>query len=278
MLILMLLLLAVAPPIAGSSVDVAYAGSLVTPMENSVGPLFMRSCSCTYNGEGRGSGALVHLIGSGLRHPDVFISADPTLMEQLLHPSTGAPLISWYAIFGHSPIVLGYSQKSTFATTIQRAARGQMSLAALLETPNIRIGRTDPQIDPKGARTLADIEQLSRVLHDAAPLRAVQSAAVFPEEDLLVRLETGDLDVAFLYSVEARSRHIPALALPRGANDGAQYAITVLDQAANKAGASAFARFMLSGGGKAALEKAGLDFDQPVIKGDAREALSIIGR
>lgn len=266
------LLLAANSIIAGSSVNVAYAGSLVTPMERLIGPQFMRSCSCTYYGEGRGSKALVQLIAGGLRHPDVFISADPALMEGLLHPSTMPPLISWYATFARSPLVLGYSEKSSFGATIQQAVRKRISIAALLETPQLRIGRTDPQIDPKGAKTLQAVTAMSRSLHDPALLQAVQKAAPFPEEDLLVRLESGDLDVAFLYAIEARSRNIRVLSLPSAANAGAEYAVTELNQAANGAMASAFIRFILRGSGKGALQNAGLDFVPLKISGDVKAA------
>jgi len=272
------LLLAATSPIAGTSVDVAYAGSLVTAMERSIGPQFMHSCSCTYNGEGRGSGALVRLIAAGLRHPDIFISADPALMEQLMHPASGPPLITWYASFATSPIVIGYSRKSAFASTIERAAHGQLSLAALLETPHLRIGRTDPQVDPKGARTLVTTGRLSRYFHDPALVDTIRSAPIFPEEDLLVRLESGDLDVAFLYSVESRSRNVPALELPAGTSDGALYAVTVLDHAANKAGAAALVQYILSGPGKSTLQHAELTFFPSHVTGDRRAARDVIGR
>ncbi len=272
-ILLLAMLLGANSSLAGNSLNIAYAGSLVTPMERSVGPHFARLCACTYYGEGRGSKALVHLIAAGLRHPDVFISADPAQMQQLLRPSTGAPLISWYATFGRSRLVLGYSKKSTLASTIQRVTRGELSVAALLKTPHIRIGRTDPQIDPKGARTLQDVAAISRPSHDAALLPAVESAAPLPEEDLLLRLESGDLDVAFLYSVEAQSRNVPSLELPRNANAGAAYAVAVLDRAANKDMASAFVRFILSGAGKTILAQSGLQFFCPTIEGDKRKAL-----
>ena len=270
------LLLAANASIAGTSVSVAYAGSLVTPMERSIAPQFIRSCSCAYYGEGRGSGALVHLIVAGLRHPDVFISADPALMHDLLRPRTGQPLISWYATFAHSRLVLGYSRRSSFTTKILHAARKGISVAQLLKTPHLRIGRTDPRIDPKGAKTLEDVTKMSRSLHDPALLKAVRSAAPLPEEDLLVRLESGDVDVAFLYSVEARSRNVPAIELPRNANAGARYAVTQLKGATNKPTASAFIRFIISGLGKRAFERMGLDFVGPSIFGDRRAAAIIL--
>ena len=276
--VLLALLLAANASIAGTSVNVAYAGSLVTVMERSIAPEFIRSCSCSYYGEGRGSKALLHLILGGVRHPDVFISADPPLMLQLLHPRSSRPLIRWYAIFARSRLVLGYSRRSSFATLLLRAARGRISVAQLLKTPHLRIGRTDPQLDPKGAKTLQAVASLSRSRHDPALLRAVRNAAPFPEEDLLVRLESGDLDVAFLYSVEAHSRRLPALELPRNANGGAEYAVTQLNAAADKATASAFIRFILFGEGKKTLQRAGLAFVGPIFKGHVGEALRSLRR
>lgn len=273
---LLALAVALTSSIAGSSVDVAYAGSLVTPMESTIGAAFMRSCSCTYHGEGKGSVALTNLIVSGLRNPDVFISADPRLLEGLLSAKAHPPLISWYARFGRARMVLGYSPRSHFAPYFARAARGELSIAAVLKTRGLRIGRTDPKLDPKGYRSVLVMRRLSRHFHDAALSMLLESpkaaGQVFPEEDLLVRLESGDLDVAFLYSTESESRHIPALEFPLDSNVGVDYAITVLDHAPNKLGAAAFVRFILKGPGRSALQQAGLSLFKPVIRGDARAA------
>lgn len=271
----------VTSPIAGSSVDVAYAGSLVTPMEGTIGPGFMHACACTYHGEGKGSVALFRLIAGGLRNPDVFISADPSLLTNLLRPKSGPPLISWYATFATTHLVLGYSPKSRFAALFARAARGDISLAVLLKTPGLHIGRTDPRLDPKGYRTLSAIRSLSRHFHDAAlarlPVSPQMAGQIFPEEDLLVRLEDGDLDAAFLYSTESQSRHIPALELPADSDTKFAYAVTTLESAANKAGATAFVHFILQGPGRMALQQAGLSFTTPVVTGNRRDAAAAIG-
>lgn len=276
----MALAVALTSPVAGSSVDVAYAGSLVTPMERTIGPAFMRSCTCTYHGEGKGSVALTNLIASGLRDPDVFISADPRLLESLLRPKDRSPLISWYATFGRARIVLGYSPQSHFAPYFARAARGELSIAALLKTKGLRIGRTDPRLDPKGYRSLLVLRRLSRHFHDTALATILESPTaggqVFPEEDLLVRLESGDLDVAFLYSTESQSRHIPALEFPLDSNVEVDYAVTILDHAPNKRGGAVFVHFILKGPGRAALQQAGLSLIEPVIKGNARAAAAIL--
>jgi len=280
MVLLLTLAAAVTSQVPGSSVDVAYAGSLVTSMERSIGPAFMRSCGCTYHGEGKGSVALANLIASGLKNPDVFVSANPRLLDGLLHPKTSAPLIRWYATFGAARVVIGYSTKSRFGALFARAARGEITLADVLETPGLRIGRTDPQLDPKASLTLLAMQRLSRHFHDAALLNLVAPAQnagqIFPEEDLLVRLESGDLDVAFLYSTESQSRHIPALELPADSSVKVDYALTILDHASNKPGAAAFVRFILTGPGARMLQQAGLTLIKPVIEGDSHAAAAVI--
>jgi molybdate/tungstate transport system substrate-binding protein len=235
--------------VASSSVNVVYAGSLVTPMERQVGPAFMRSCSCAFQSEGKGSVALANMIESGIRNPDVFISADSKLMDRLRAPAK--PFIHSYTVFAKATLVLGYSAKSPFAERFRQAASGRLSMRALLETPGLRVGRTDPKLDPKGARTNYALAAMN-----VSPARS----NVFPEEDLLVRLEAGDMDAAFLYSTESHSRNIPALQLPAIASKGHEvlYSVAVLRHAANGEGARKFVEFILSGPGKQILEGAGL--------------------
>jgi molybdate/tungstate transport system substrate-binding protein len=280
-LLLLTLAAVVTSPIAGSSVDVAYAGSLVTPMESKIGPTFAQACACTYHGEGKGSVELVRLIAGGLRNPDVFISADPSLLTGLLRPKAGPALISWYATFASTHLVIGYSPKSRFAPLFARASRGEISLAALLETRDLRIGRTDPRLDPKGSRTLLAIRRLSRHFRDAALLSLAESPQmadqIFPEEDLLVRLESGDLDAAFLYATESQSRQIPALALPPDSDVTVTYAITTLQRSANRPGAAAFVRFILEGPGRPVLQQSGLVFSRPNVTGSRRDATAVMG-
>ena len=235
--------------VSAPAVNVAYAGSLVTPMEREVGPAFMRACACTYQGEGKGSVALANLIESGIKNPDVFISADTKLMDRLA--ASPKHLIRTYTVFAKASLVLGYSTKSPFAARFARVAAGKLSMRALLETPGLRVGRTDPKLDPKGARTNHALAAM-----DVSPAHSL----VFPEEDLLVRLEAGDLDAAFLYSTESRSRKIPALDLPSAATKGHEvlYSIAVLATAPNPSGGQLFMDFVLNGPGRELLKRAGL--------------------
>lgn len=253
--------------LAGASapaVTVAYAGSLVTPMERQVGPAFETVCRCEFHGEGKGSVALARLIAGGIKNPDVFISADTRVMDGLMRGSD--PAIASYETFASARMVLGYARRSRFAQRIALAAAHKITVVQLLETPGLRIGRTDPRLDPKGKRSVRVVELLAQRYHDRA-LQAIfgneeNPAQIFPEEDLLVRLEAGDIDVAFLYSTEAISRHVPAIEFPSQTNlEGSiRYAVAALRHARNREGGSAFVEFVLNGPGRAILERAGLRY------------------
>lgn len=261
------LLLAAVLSLAGASappVTVAYAGSLVTPMERGVGPAFEKVCGCEFRGEGKGSVALGRLIAAGIKNPDVFVSADTRVMDSLMRGP--APAIASYETFASARMVLGYTRRSRFAQRIALAAAHRITIVQLLETPGLRIGRTDPRLDPKGQRSMRVVQLLAQRYHDRALARVFGDAEnpeqIFPEEDLLVRLEAGDIDVAFLYSTEAVSRKIPALEFAPHTNlEGSiRYAVAALTGARNRDGGAAFVEFILNGPGRAILERAGLHY------------------
>ena len=280
---------------SAAPVDVVYAGSLVGAMERGVGPAFMQRCGCAFHGEGKGSVALAKLIAGGLRHPDVFISADPAVLDGLMRGQSAA--LGGYTVFGTARLVLGYSRTSHARPLIDRIAAGKAPLSALFRVPGLRIGRTDPRLDPKGYRTLLAMQLASRHFHDSIFETALGAPdnpeQLFPEETLLVRLESGDLDVAFLYSTETATRSIPAIELPDDVNLGhpalagvyrtahvavegrtitgapIAYAIAILRGADHPTQAAAFVRYVLQGQGRRMLERSGLFYTQPLSVGMA---------
>lgn len=253
LLMLAAAMLALVPTSAGS-VSVAYAASLVRVMEGPVAQRLQRETGITFSGEPKGSKALAQLIRAGLRTPDVFISADPSLMRGLLHR---------YTIFGSARMVIAYSPHSKARRLFEAAARGRASLLRVLADPSVSVGRTDPRLDPKGERTVRALELLGK--HDRNPSLAhsvLKKAAVFPEEDLAVRVESGELDAGFFYSTEIPGRGLPYVELPRDANlsDTITYAIAQMPNAPHPQAARAFVQFILSGAGKRELERAGLRY------------------
>lgn len=264
--------LALLPTFAGAAagpgtVQVAYAGSLVATMEGPLAAALERATGLRFAGEAKGSRALAHLITAGLRSPDVFISADPALVRQL----DARNLVRGYAVFGSARMVIAYSDKSPDRSLFEQAARGKRSILAVLANPSVRVGSTDPQLDPKGGRTLRVLQLLGAHFHAAAQARTVrQKLQFFPEEDLAVRVESGEVDAGFFYSTEIPGRDLRAVELPADANLSKRiaYALAVMNGAPNPQGAGAFAQFLLRGAGKAILERAGVAyFAHPQVHG-----------
>ena len=253
----------------GSQVSVAYAASLVRIMETSVAPALRRDTGIRFAGEARGSKAMTNLIGAGLRTPDVFVSADAALLEDLRRAKT--PFVNGYTVFGSARMVLAYSPHSRFAARFAAAGKTHEPLLALLTSPGMRVGRTDPQVDPKGSRTLKTINLLGKHENAAALAQRLTAASqIFPEEDLVVRVETGELDAGFFYSTETPGRALDVVELPAGTNlaHDIAYAIAILSRAPDPQAAHSFVDYLLRGRGRALLEAAGVRyFDRPQIVG-----------
>lgn len=242
------------------TVQVTYAGSLVATMEGPLKAALSRDTGLHLAGEAKGSKALANLIAAGLRSPDVFISADPALIEKL---NASCQLVKGYVIFGSARMVVAYSARSPHSALFSRAAAGKASILDVLADPSVRVGRTDPQLDPKGARTLRVLRLLGAHFHNPAEARAIeQKAQTFPEEDLAVRVESGELDAGFFYSTEIPGRELRAVELPGDANLSRDiaYALAVMSAAPHPSAARVFADFMLHGAGRAILQKAGVRY------------------
>ncbi len=63
-------------------------------------------------------------------------------------------------------------------------------------------------------------------------------AQVLPEETLVGRLQSGQLDAGFFYSTETSDARIPAVTLPADIAPKAVYTVTILHDAPNPAGAA----------------------------------------
>jgi molybdate/tungstate transport system substrate-binding protein len=101
----------------------------------------------------------------------------------------------------------------------------------------VKIGRTDPAKDPKGALTVellkkADKPELAKSVPD--------HSSVLPEESLAKKIQTGELDVGFFYSVEMTDAGLTAIDLPPGITPKAIYTLTIPQNAPNPNGAEQF--------------------------------------
>ena len=244
-------------------VRVLYAGSLVNLMEHGIGPAFDRTGQGTFEGYAGGSGALVNQIKGRLRQADIFITANPRLNDRLTGPANG-DWVRWSIVFAQSPLVIGYNPSSRFAADLRTRPWYEV-----LQEPGIRIGRTDPALDPKGALTvqlLGRAEQVYKLPGLAA--RVLTPGQVRPEPDLVGRLQSGEIDAGFFYSTETTDLRIPAIPLPPEVAETAHYAVTILRAAPDQAGAAAFTAFLIGPAGQALMRRHGLAPLPPAATGD----------
>jgi molybdate/tungstate transport system substrate-binding protein len=250
----------------GDTVNVLYAGSLVNLMERSVGPAFEKETGLQFRGYAAGSNKIANEIKGKLRRGDVFISASPKVNTSLMGAANGDH-VSWYVNFAESPLMIGYNPKSKFAADFKTKRWDQV-----LQEPGIRIGRTDPKLDPKGAFTVEMVTKAADLYRQSDLVQKTlgdteNPAQVLPEETLVGRLQSGQLDAGFFYSTETSDLKIPAIHPAPELQAKASYTLTILNDAQNSAGAARFVNFLLSAKGRALLAEHGVDVVKPVVTG-----------
>ena len=280
------------------TVNVAYAGSLVNLMEHKLGPAFQAATGYTFQGKGAGSTALANQIKGKLIQPDVFISASAGAYKPLMGAANGNT-VAWYMSFAATQMVIGYSPHSQFAAQLQAAAHGTTPWYTVLETPGLRLGRTDPALDPKGVNTLYTM-RLAEIYYQQPGLSQTilgapnNAAQIFPEEELVARLSAGQLDAGFFYLNEVKDAGLPYITLPAQINLGDPtqanyyvqasytdakgvvstarpilYSITIPSTVKNEAGAVAFAQYLLGDKGRGLLTADGILPITIIFAGDA---------
>lgn len=252
---------------AAGTVNVLYAGSLVNLMEHGVGPAFDKATGTQFQGFGGGSVGLANQIKGKLRQGDVFVSASPKVNDALMGAANG-DWVSWYITFAQSPVVIGYNASSKFAADLKSKPWYQV-----LQESGIKIGRTDPKLDPKGALTVTLMQQAEALYKSPGLSEKIigapdNPAQVLPEETLVGRLQSGQLDVGFFYSTETADAKIPALALPPEITPKAVYTVTILHNAPNVDGADKFVAFLLGSAGQKVMKEHGLGVQKLTSTGD----------
>src|ERR1700712_1417837 len=210
------------------TVKVLYAGSLVNLMERSVGPAFEKETGLSFQGYAAGSNKIANEIKGKLRRGDVFISASPTVNASLMGAANGDH-VTWYVNFAESPLMIGYNPQSRFANEFKSKRWDQV-----LQEPGIRIGRTDPALGPKGALTVERAKKAGQLYHQPDLVEKMLGAAenpdqVLPEETLVGRLQSGQLDAGFFYSTETSDLKIPSIRPAPELQAKASYTLTILN-------------------------------------------------
>lgn len=279
------------------TVSVLYAGSLTQLMERKLAPAYGTATGFSFQGEGKGSVAAANQIKDRTRAPDVFVSADPAV-NQLLQGQAGGGYVSWWEAFAGTEIVVGWSPHSRFAPKFEAAVKSGAGWEKVLEQPGLRLGRTDPELDPKGYRTIMALDLDGTRLRDPGLSRRIlgpagNPAQIFPEEQLVARLQSGELDAGFFYAIEAVEASLPYLRLPAEINMGnpnlaaayakatfttakgtvvsgspIEYTATIPNTVRNRDGALAFVQFLTEPAGVRILAAEGLATFKPRFGGD----------
>jgi molybdate/tungstate transport system substrate-binding protein len=137
-----------------SNITVYYAASLQDVMTRLINPNFTAQSSIGVKTVSGASGVLAKLLKGGAV-ADVFISADKkitsSLFDPVFLPNSTIPVLRWYTFWATTRLGIAYNTESPFVDTFEKIANGTiMWYKALDPNAGMRIGRTDPNLDPKG--------------------------------------------------------------------------------------------------------------------------------
>ncbi|MFB6256962.1 MAG: substrate-binding domain-containing protein [Haloplanus sp.] len=184
-----------------STVTILAAGSLQHALKTGLAP----AVDVPTRIEAHGSATVARLIAEGQRDPDIVTLADTALFEDPLSPP-------WYSVFAGNAVVLAYNSDTDGGQRVADADRWYDPLV----DGDVRLGRTDPDRDPLGYRTLFTLELAARHYADAPALRETvpHRRQVYPETALIGGFETGSIDAAFAYRNMAIERGYDYVDLP----------------------------------------------------------------
>src|SRR5579859_7018234 len=212
------------------SVNVAYASSLQFLNEKVVSSAFRSAEGYSFTGTGNSSGALEADIAGGEISPNVFEAVGGDNITPLEPKYT-----SWYVQYAGTAMVLAYNPNSKYASAFKAIANGSKpvsSLFTLLQTPGLKLGRTDPNIDPQGRDFIFMLELAQTYYHlpsdtvakilGTSDLGSASSSEIYAESALDSTPESGQLDAASAFVTQAIELHLAYIPLPTAINLGSE--------------------------------------------------------
>ncbi len=280
-----------------------HAGSLSVPFRELALAFEKKNPGVKVKAEAAGSRRCARKISDLGRRADVMASADYKVVENLLMPEHA----SYNIRFATNEMAIAYTARSMRARDAEKGAWHRILL-----DPEVRFGRSDPNSDPCGYRTLM-VFQLAEI-HYGVPGLAKRLEArhgrkfIRPKEtDLLALLEAGEIDYLFIYRSVAVQHGLRTVLLPPEINLGSPrfakgyrrakvtvtgktpgtfitrtgepmvYSVTIPRSARHRPLAEAFVAFLLSEEGRKIVEKNGQPFLRPVVV-DGEENLPAVLR
>src|SRR5580658_7954571 len=214
------------PKVSGTA-SVAYASSLQYLNEKVAGPAFTKATGYKFSGTGNASGTLESDIAAGEIHPNVFESVGGDNITPLFPKFT-----KWYVQYAGTSMVVAYNPHSKYASQFKAIADGSKPLKdlfTLLQTPGLKLGRTDPNADPQGRDFIFMLELAQSHYHLPAdtvtkilggPEGSASSSEIYAESSLDSTLQSGQLDAASAFITQAIELHLAYIPLPATINLG----------------------------------------------------------
>jgi molybdate/tungstate transport system substrate-binding protein len=284
------------------TVNVAAASSLSYLNDHITSPAFTKAQGYKYSGTYNASGVLSSDIASSEISPNVFESVGGDNITPLEPQFT-----KWYVQYAGTAMVVAYNPNSKYASQFKAFADGSQPLAGLfmlLQSPGLKLGRTDPNIDPQGRDFIYMLELAQSYYHlpsdtvakilGTSDFGSSSSPQIFAESSLDATLESGQLDASSAFVTQAIELHLDYIPLPTAINlgdqsMGAQYStakvtITSNGKPATKSGSPqviditligkptqagiAFVKWTLSPAGQALYKQGGFTLLTPTLTGD----------
>src|SRR6201996_1016927 len=212
-----------APAKPTGTVNVAYASSLQYLNEKVVAPAFTKAEGYKFSGRGAASGDLETDIAGGELSPDVFESVGGDNITPLFPKYTKG-----YVQYAGTSIVVAYNPKSKYAAAFKAYADGCKNICGLcssaLQTPGLKLGRTDPNVDPQGrdfiymlelAQTYCKLpsDPVAKIL-GTSDFGTASSSQIYAESSLDSTLQSGQLDASSAFITQAVELHLSYIKLP----------------------------------------------------------------
>jgi molybdate/tungstate transport system substrate-binding protein len=191
------------------TLPIFHAGSLTIPFADVSAEFNKLYPDVEILAEGAGSQTTIRKVTELGKECGVIGSADYTVIPELMFPEYA----DWYIIFATNQMCIAYTDQSQFADEIN-----EDNWYEILQRDGVKYGRSDPDQDPCGYRTLM-VWQLAEAHYGSAGiydnLYEAEGDLMRPKSvELIALLESGDLDYAFEYTSVAAQHSLNYVALP----------------------------------------------------------------
>ena len=262
-----------------NEIIIFHAGSLAVPFKQLADSFQNDNPGIKVLLEGAGSRECARKISELHRPCDIIATSDYTVIEDLLMPT----YTKWYVDFATNEMCIAYLPSSRYSNTIDAH-----NWRNILRQKDVIYGRSDPDLDPCGYRTIITLKLSDQFYDDqglADSLMHKDQEYIRPKEtDLVALLESHTVDYIFIYRSVAEQHQLKYISLPiqinlskpalgfyygsvsvklPGKNKGETilksgesmvYAVSILNDAPDKENALKFVQFLLSDKGARIIE------------------------